>query len=85
MQQRMGDNEKDNQITAINSLSITPRINLGPFEAFLPIGNNEISGTTAGLGFRLGGFFLGSNSIVTALTNDSNQADAYFGFRFGFL
>jgi len=85
MQQKMGDNEKDNQITAINSFSITPRVTLGPFEAYLPIGNNEISGTTAGLGFRLGGFFLGSNSIVTAVTNDSNQADAYFGFRFGFL
>lgn len=85
MQQRMGDNEKDDQITALNSFSITPRVSLGPFEAFLPIGNNEISGTTAGLGFRLGGFFLGSNSIVTAVTNDSKQADAYFGFRFGFL
>jgi len=85
MQQKMGDNEKDDQITAVNSFSITPRVSIGPFEAYLPIGNNEISGTTAGLGFRLGGFFLGSNSIVTAVTNDSNQADAYFGFRFGFL
>lgn len=85
MQQRMGDNEKDDQITALNSFSITPRVNLGPFEAFLPIGNNELSGATAGLGFRLGGFFLGSNSIITAVTNDSKQADAYFGFRFGFL
>lgn len=85
MQQRMGDNEKDNQITALNSFSVTPRVSLGFFEAFLPIGNNEISGTTAGLGFRLGGFFLGSNSIITAATNDSKQADAYFGFRFGFL
>ena len=85
MQQRMGDNEDDDQITAHNSFSITPRVSLGPFEAYLPIGNNEISGTTAGLGFRLGGFFLGSNSIITAVTNDSKQADAYFGFRFGFL
>lgn len=85
MQQRMGDNEKDDQITALNSFSITPRVNLGPFEAFLPVGNNELSGATAGLGFRLGGFFLGSNSIITAVTNDSKQADAYFGFRFGFL
>lgn len=85
MQQKMGDNENDDQITAINSFSITPRVNLGPFEAFLPIGSNEISGTTAGLGFRLGGFFLGSNSAITALSSDSKQADAYFGFRFGFL
>ncbi|MFY0483687.1 DUF5723 family protein [Flavobacterium sp. PLA-1-15] len=85
MQQRMGDNEKDNQITAINSFSVTPRVSLGFFEAFLPIGNNEISGTTAGFGFRLGGFFLGSNSALTALTSESKQGDLYFGFRFGFL
>lgn len=85
MQQKMGDNENNDQITAQNSISITPRISLGPFEAFLPIGNNELSGTTAGFGFRLGGFFLGSNSIITAATSDSKQADAYFGFRFGFL
>lgn len=85
MQQKMGDNEKDDQITSQNSFSVTPRITLGPFEAYLPIGNNEIAGTTAGFGFRLGGFFLGSNSIVTALTSDSKQADFYTGFRFGFL
>lgn len=85
MQQKMGDNEKNNQITAQNSFSVTPRVTLGPFEAYVPIGNNEIAGTTAGFGFRLGGFFLGSNSVVTALTSDSKQADFYTGFRFGFL
>jgi len=85
MQQKMGDNENDDQIAAQNSFSITPRVTLGPFEAYLPIGNNEISGTIAGFGFRLGGFFLGSNSVVTALTSDSKQADLYMGFRFGFL
>ena len=35
--------------------------------------------------FRLGGFFLGSNSAITALTSDGKQADFYTGFRFGFL
>lgn len=85
MQQKVNDNEKNDQVTAINSFSITPRVSLGPFEAFLPIGNNELAGTTAGFGFRLGGFFLGSNSIITAATSDTNQADLYFGFRFGFL
>jgi len=44
---------------------------------------NEISGTNLGVGFRVGGFFIGSSSILSALASDSNQADAYFGFRFG--
>lgn len=85
LQQRMKNNNANDQISSQNSLSITPRINLGFFEAYIPVGFNEISGTTGGLGLRLGGFFLGSNSIITALTSDSKQADIYFGTRFGFL
>lgn len=85
LQQKMGDQDSNNQISTQNMFIITPRATFGPFEAFLPIGNNEISGGTLGLGFRVGGFFLGSNSILSAVTSDSQQADAYFGFRFGFL
>ncbi|PWA03870.1 DUF5723 family protein [Flavobacterium psychrotolerans] len=85
MQQKMNDNGSNNQITSQNIFSVTPRISLGIFEAYVPVSFNEISGTTGGFGFRLGGFFLGSNSIITALTSDSKQADLYTGFRFGFL
>ncbi len=84
-QQKVNDNNANDQITSQNSLSVTPRFNIGFFEVYTPVAFNEISGTTGGLGFRLGGFFLGSNSIVTALTSDSKQADFYTGFRFGFL
>ncbi|MBC7557653.1 MAG: hypothetical protein H7195_11905 [Chryseobacterium sp.] len=85
LQKRMNDKNANDQISSQNSLSITPRINLGFFEAYIPVGFNEISGTTGGFGFRLGGFFMGSNSIITALASDSKQADVYFGTRFGFL
>ena len=85
LQQKMNSDSANDQITSQNIFSVTPRVSLGFFEAYIPIGVNEISGTTAGLGFRLGGFFLGSNSILTAVTNDSKQADFYTGFRFGFL
>ena len=85
LQQKMGDQASDGQISTQNMFTITPRVNLGPFEAFIPMGNNEIAGGTVGLGFRLGGFFLGSNSILSAIATDGKQADAYFGFRFGFL
>ena len=85
VQQKLNNNSGNDQINAQNSVSITPRFNTKFFEIFTPIGFQEVAGTTAGVGFRLGGFFVGSNSIVTALTSDSKQADAYFGFRFGFL
>lgn len=85
MQQKMNKNSENSQITSQNIFSVTPRFSLGFFEAYLPIAFNEISGTTGGLGFRLSGFFLGSNSILTALTSDTKQADFYMGYRFGFL
>lgn len=84
IQQKMGDEGEDNQISTQNMFTVTPRVTFGAFEAFLPIGNNEIAGGTLGLGLRVGGFFLGSNSIISAVASDSKQADVYFGFRFGF-
>lgn len=84
VQQKMSDNNADDQVSAPNMFTLTPRVTFGAFETFVPIGSNEISGGTLGLGFRLGGFFIGSNSILSAVTSDSKQADFYFGFRFGF-
>lgn len=84
LQQKMGDDQADNQISTQNMFTVTPRVTFGAFEAMLPIGNNEIAGGTLGFGLRIGGFFLGSNSILSAVTSDSKQADVYFGFRFGF-
>jgi len=85
LQQKMKKDTGDNQITALNIISVTPRVNLGFFEGYIPISNNDIAGTNIGIGFRLGGFYLGSSSIFTALTSDSKQADVYTGFRFAFL
>lgn len=84
-QQKLNSNGNNDQIMSQNIISITPRVSLGIFEAYLPLAKNEISGTTGGIGFRLGGFFLGSNSILTAITSDTKQADFYTGFRFGIL
>jgi hypothetical protein len=85
LQQKMTNNTENSQITAQNIFSVSPRFSLGFFEAYLPVSFNEISGTTAGAGFRLSGFFLGSNSILTAITSNTKQADLYMGYRFGFL
>jgi hypothetical protein len=84
-QQKINSNSNNDQIMSQNIISITPRVSLGIFETYLPIAKNEISGTTGGFGFRLGGFFLGSNSILTAITSDTKQVDFYTGFRFGIL
>ena len=85
MQQKVRKDSDNNQITALNIVSVTPRVNLGFFETYIPISNNQISGTTVGFGFRLGGFYLGSNSIVSSLTSNGKQADFYTGFRWAFL
>ncbi|MFZ4679071.1 MAG: hypothetical protein ACOYLP_02785 [Flavobacterium sp.] len=84
MQQKMKKDDGNDQITARNIFSITPRVNLGFFEALLPISKDEISGTNVGFGFRLAGFYLGSNSIITSLA-DGKQANFYTGYRLAFL
>lgn len=85
MQQKTGSNNDNDQIASENFFSITPRLNFGSFETFVPVSFNEFAGTTSGLGLRLGGFFIGSNSILTAIINDSKQADFFVGFSLGFL
>jgi hypothetical protein len=82
-QQKLGSDNKDNQITTQNVVSVIPRFSLDNFEVYSAWSANEISGTTGGLGFRIYGFYLGSSSIVTALVSDTKQADFYMGFRFG--
>ena len=84
-QQKTNKDEANEQITASNIFSITPRVNLGFFEGYIPLTFHEISGTNVGIGFRLGGFYLGTSSMITALINDSKQGDVYMGFRWGFL
>ncbi|WP_445452296.1 hypothetical protein [Flavobacterium sp. 25HG05S-40] len=84
LQQKLKKDESDNQVTARNIVSVTPRFNIGIFEAYVPVSNDDVSGTNVGAGFRWFGFYLGSNSIVTSLA-DGKQADAYIGYRLGFL
>lgn len=85
IQQKLNDNNANDQITVQNSFTLTPRVNLGFFEFFSPWTHNEVSGLNGGVGFRIGGFYMGSGSIVTALINDTKQADFYTGWRWAFL
>ena len=84
-QQKLNSNSGNNQIAAQTIYSVTPRFGIGFFEAYLPVSVNDISGTNAGLGFRLGGFFMGSNSILSSISSNAKQADFNFGYRFAIL
>ncbi len=84
-QQKLNSDNRNDQVTSQNVISMTPRFSLGFFEAYSTWTNNEISGLNGGIGFRLYGFYIGSSSVITALANDSKQADFYTGFRWAFL
>lgn len=85
IQQKLTSDATNDQLSSPNIFTITPRCNLGFFEAYIPLTNSSISGFSTGLGFRLGGFYMGSGSAITALANNSKQIDAYIGFRTSFL
>lgn len=82
-QQKLSDDSKNDFTTTQNSITITPRFSGENYEIYVPLSDNEISGFTGGFGFRLGGFFMGSGSILTAVMDDTKQADFYLGFRIG--
>jgi hypothetical protein len=83
-QQKIVDDSDNDFSTTQNSITLTPRFSGENYEIYIPLSDNEISGFTGGFGFRLGGFFMGSGSILTAVLNDTKQADIYLGFRIGF-
>ena len=82
--QKLNDEEKNDQITTQNMISLTPRFVLRNFELWSPWASNEISGISGGLGLRAAGFFIGSGSVFTAWLGDAKQADFYLGYTFGF-
>jgi hypothetical protein len=84
LQQKLQDDENNTQIAQQNIFTVTPRYSMKTFEAYLPLSHNEIAGFTAGIGVRVGGFFIGSGSVLSAAVTDTNQADAYIGYRIGF-
>lgn len=82
-QQKLRKNDENTQITNENVTSLTPRYLLNNLEFYAPLSINEISGFSAGIGFRAYGFYIGSSSIVTALASNSDQGDVYLGYSFG--
>lgn len=83
VQKRMADEGTNFTLTSQNIIALTPRLVLGKFEIYSPWAHYQVAGLTGGLGLQLGGFFLGSNSILTGSLANSTQVDAHMGFSFG--
>lgn len=66
-----------------NAYSLTPRWENSVFSVEIPMSYNELTQFNAGLAFRVGPFFVGSGSALSALVHDSKQADLHVGFHFG--
>lgn len=82
--QKVTDDSENAISTTQNSYALIPRFVLKKFEAYVTIASNEISGFTSGVGLRFSGFYMGSNSVLSAITNSGKQADFYMGLRIGF-
>jgi outer membrane protein OmpA-like peptidoglycan-associated protein len=66
-----------------NSYSAVPRWENKTFSVELPINYNELTHFNAGVAFRVGPFFIGSGSVLSALVHDNKQADLHMGVHFG--
>ena len=67
----------------INSYSVTPRWENSLISVELPVNYNDLTQFNAGLAFRIGPFFIGSGSIISALFNNTKQADVHVGLNWG--
>ncbi|MCC5938805.1 MAG: hypothetical protein JJU34_16110 [Lunatimonas sp.] len=83
IQRRLSNEANNNVITAQNMIVLTPRLVLGSFQIYSPWAHNQVSGLTGGLGIQAGGFFIGSNALLTGTLANSMQADFHMGFSFG--
>jgi len=66
-----------------NSYSLTPRWENHLISVELPLNYNELTQFNAGLAFRVGPFFIGSGSVISAIFHESKQADLHMGLHFG--
>jgi len=83
-QKTLNNESNNNQIPTMNVVSLTPSFLIGKFEVYSPLVYNEISRFNAGLGLRFGGFFIGSQSIISGLFADTRKADFHMGLSWGF-
>jgi outer membrane protein OmpA-like peptidoglycan-associated protein len=65
-----------------NIVSLTPRFESKWFSFYVPISVIEHNGFQAGAGLRAGPLYIGSGSVITALTSDNSKGgDVYAGLK----
>lgn len=83
-QKRIDDESRNRQLSAPDLLVITPRFIAGKLEIYSPWMHHQVSGLAGGLGIQFGGFFVGSQSLITGLLADSSRLDVHAGLSWGF-
>ena len=74
--------DKENASAINNVVSVTPRFESRWFSFYVPLSVVQYNGFQAGAGLRLGPLYLGSGSVITALTGDDTKgADVYAGLK----
>ncbi|NTS39877.1 hypothetical protein HRG84_03090 [Flavisolibacter sp. BT320] len=66
-----------------SSVVLTPRIESSGFGLYVPVMYNSLTKITAGASVRLGSFFVGSGSVLSAALGGSKAADLFFGIHIG--
>ncbi|WP_308992675.1 DUF5723 family protein [Mariniflexile litorale] len=73
---------KENASRISNTLSLTPRFESKWLSFYVPLSVVENNGFQAGAGLRAGPLYVGSGSVLTALTGDNSKgADVYAGLK----
>ena len=83
-QKRINDENLNTQLTSPDLLVLTPRLLFSKLELYSPWMQHQVAGLMGGLGIQYGGFFIGSQSIITGLLADSHRIDAHLGLSWGF-
>ncbi|MBO9571069.1 MAG: hypothetical protein J7497_02500 [Chitinophagaceae bacterium] len=68
-----------------NAITFTPRYEDKIWGIYIPFNYNQLTKMNVGLSARIGPFFIGSGSVLTALFGNSKQADVHIGLRIGEL
>lgn len=70
-----------NTTSISNVYTLTPRFESKWFSFYVPLGMYENAGFQAGAGLRAGPLYIGSGSIISALTNEFKAVDVYVGLK----
>ena len=72
---------KENASRISNIVSLTPRFESKFFSFYIPLSLVQYSGFQIGAGFRAGPLYIGSGSIISLFSSETNGADIFAGLK----